>query len=592
MDEMKKTLSFAGVALVLAAWAGYSRLPASDPAIDTGEGRKFFPEFSDPDAAGALEVVVYDTGAERVSRFKVVRDNEFWKIPTHFNYPADARDRLAKTAGAVIDLEQTQFVTDRTQDYADLGVLNPEEEISSGEALGKDGQDGRGKLIRISKTDGGEPLAQYVIGKPVPDREGYRYVRRADKRQVYAAKADVDISTRFADWIETNLLKVDTSKVSRITFNHNRFDQNRGIVVENGRAAVQLDKALVTDELFSVVRGDNGTWSLEDGELGEGKEFDAGKVSSLLGALGDVKIQGVRTKPSGLIRYLNNPSDNQDYFRAITSLGEDFRKTLADIQPLTQGRSLSEAGEGPPPSEPTGFYLCDRLTTQDGRRALVPFGLLTSFASVRVGLNDGTVYNLYFGEPIFAEGSELEAGTPEPGSEAKTKGEGEGEDSESKTRAESRFLFVTVEFDESLVPPPTPEPDVTPSRVDVVFEDPFQTPELAAHPLAEQRKTAEEAAERRAEAARKAREERIETARKAVDQLAKRFAPWYYVTPGDAVKSIALRQADLARDKPAAAEGGSGSGAGAGVTPGAGLDLSDFGLGGSGDLDSLPEPNP
>ena len=31
------------------------------------------------------------------------KDNK-WVIPSHYNYPADARDRLSKTAAAVMDL--------------------------------------------------------------------------------------------------------------------------------------------------------------------------------------------------------------------------------------------------------------------------------------------------------------------------------------------------------------------------------------------------------------------------------------------------------------------------------------------------------
>ena len=42
-----------------------------------------------------------------------------------------------------------------------------------------------------------------------------------------------DLSTRFADWIETNLLKVDTSKVRKVVFDNYKMQE----IADAGRRA-------------------------------------------------------------------------------------------------------------------------------------------------------------------------------------------------------------------------------------------------------------------------------------------------------------------------------------------------------------------
>ena len=61
MSEIKKTLIFGAVAVVLAlaAWASSPRSVTPDAFLDQGE--QFFPEFTDPNAAASLEVVDFDT---------------------------------------------------------------------------------------------------------------------------------------------------------------------------------------------------------------------------------------------------------------------------------------------------------------------------------------------------------------------------------------------------------------------------------------------------------------------------------------------------------------------------------------------------
>ena len=96
--ESKKTATFAGVAaaLVLLVWITAPRAHEAEGFKHQGE--EFYPAFKDPLKAAALEVIDYDELTGVPKPFKVQVVNGMWSIPSHHNYPADGKDRLAKTA--------------------------------------------------------------------------------------------------------------------------------------------------------------------------------------------------------------------------------------------------------------------------------------------------------------------------------------------------------------------------------------------------------------------------------------------------------------------------------------------------------------
>ncbi len=82
---------------------------------------------------------------------------------------------------------------------------------------------GRGK--RVTLRDASEKvLADFIIGNEIKGNErkegsgGQRYVRVPGQKRIYGVNVKADLSTRFADWIETNLLKVEASKIRRDRF--------------------------------------------------------------------------------------------------------------------------------------------------------------------------------------------------------------------------------------------------------------------------------------------------------------------------------------------------------------------------------------
>lgn len=471
MNELNKTIAFVVVAAALAGSALWASIPrsASVEAFDD-QGQVFFPDFKDPADCTTLEVVEVDAATASPRLFKVTFKDNAWLIPSHDDYPADAADRLAQTAARVIGLKKDTIRSSRTEEHRSLGVLDPLENKSGS-------VDGVGKRITLrDKSD--RVLAEYIIGKEVPGRAGQKFVRRPGQARTYGVSLQAEPSTRFADWIEPNLLKLQASQVRAATFVNDKADLAQGRIVKGENLTIDRKDA-------------SAPWTLPG--LPADQEVDPAKTSAMLTALSDLKIVGVRRKPQGLADVLK---------------GEGGRALDATARLSLQNR---------------GFYLLNgRLYSDEG--------------ALLISCDDGVSYVLQFGKVTFAQGEALSAGTGED--DPKAKGEdAKKEETKGDGTVESRYLFVQAQFDPDAIPKPKAVADVAAGSLP---ESVFQ----------------KDASEIKAEADRAAREKsdyeaKVEAGRKRSAELAARFAPWYYVVPGDAYRSLVLDRKALVHAKPA-----------------------------------------
>jgi hypothetical protein len=345
MSEKKKTLSYAAVAILLAAaaLATAPRKLTPDAFFDRGEA--FFPEFQDPNAATTLEVVEFDEATASASPFKVTNQKGKWTIPSHHNYPADGKERLAKTAAGVIGIHKDDVRSDNVADHEACGVIDPlDEKVTT--------LKGRGKRVTI-KGEKDQVLADLIVGRPVPEREGFRFVRLPGQKRVYAVRMDIDISTKFEDWIERDLLLVERDKIGELVLEDYSIDERTFFV--DLRDRVVLTKR-------------EGKWQLE--RIAAGQEVDESKVNALLTAVDELNIVGVRPKPAGLSRSL--------------------RRVEGGLM-ITQSELLS--------LQSRGYYFA-----RDGR-------LLSNEGELRVRTSEGITYTLRFGEIVYGRGEAVTAGT-------------------------------------------------------------------------------------------------------------------------------------------------------------------------------------
>ncbi len=342
MNDTRKTIYYAAAALVLVVLAWLSLPRQYTPEAFHDQGQKFFPAFTDPNAATSMEVIDWDETSGRAKPFKVQFKNGRWTIPSHHDYPADGRDRLAKTAAGVIDLTKDDFRTDNIAEFADCGVIDPSDDKATSAV-------GRGQRITIRGASD-EVLADFIIGKFVAGKADYRYVRVPGQNRVYAVKAKLEISAKFEDWIDRDLLQVSKDQVAKIMRRDYSINERTGSVE-------QRDNLTLTQK--------DGKWSMNGGTV------DSAAVQALLSAIDSVTIEGVRKKPEGL--------------SATLRAEQGGSITQADLMSL----------------QSKGFYL-----SRDGQ-------LLSNEGELQVQAKDGITYVLRFGEVLHGSGLLITSGEGE-----------------------------------------------------------------------------------------------------------------------------------------------------------------------------------
>ena len=230
-------------------------------------------------------------------------------------------------------------------DHESFGVIDPlDQSVST--------LRGRGRRVTF-KGASEQVLADLIIGNRVEGRPGYNFVRVPDQNRVYAARTDINISTRFNDWIETNLLGVERDDVKRTVLNEYQIDERTGAVRRRGEFIVDW----VADY----------EWTAND--VPEGMEVDYVQMNLLVGGIMGLEIVGVRPKPEGLSGNLRQAFQE----RTITN---------ADLQTM-QSR---------------GFY-----PTQAG-------DMLSNEGELLVRTDEAVLYTLRFGEIVYGSGNAVAIG--------------------------------------------------------------------------------------------------------------------------------------------------------------------------------------
>lgn len=358
MNELNKTATFIGIALVLGvvAFASAPRRAAPDLFFDVGE--PFFAGFTDPEAAATLEVMEFDEETAAATPFQVTNQGGLWTIPSHHGYQADGAERLAGIAADVISLVKEDFRSDNVADHEALGVIDPSDLTTSSLV-------GRGTRITMRDANT-EILADLIVGNRVPNRPGLRFVRIPEQKRVYTARFEANVSTRFEDWIERNLLEVERDQVDHLVLNDYTVDE-------------RTRRATAPDE-FVLDKVDDTTWN--GSGVPADQEVDYVEVNRLVGAVIGLRIAGVRPKPDGVTGNL----------RDAAMAG---RISQADVIDLVN----------------KGFY-----PTAEG-------GLLSNEGELLVRTTEGVLYTLRFGEIVYGRGDAILLGNDESDDEETGPGE-------------------------------------------------------------------------------------------------------------------------------------------------------------------------
>ena len=455
MNEIQKTAAFILTAFVLAAGSLFHHLNSRPRAGIENElvGKPFFEAFDSSTQAAALEVFAVDPETLARQSFRVRNEKGVWIIPSHHNYPAEATNRLAETATSVMGIVRESLAGSRA-DFARLGVLDPtaidEAEIDDPESVGQ----------RITLRDSaGEVLVDFIIGKPAgeiseadldpaiisgSDTLKYYYIRHRDEQQVYKARLDIDLSTRFSDWIDPDLLRLDTQKVVRIDVDNYQLTEERQGLFGQVKALFkeQGDRIILNRDSFTT------PWTM-DGLDKLREELNSTRIVSTLEILSDLIITGVRPKFKYNDQLLLTP-DLQ--LNRIPELEQNIPEAQAAVD-----RFQEELDN-------LGFSLAG---TQD------QLEIASANGQIQIGTNEGVLYTLQIGKVVEGEANEIEIGGAKSVEDIDTEEEMERIASYQEEER-NRYVMIRVSFDETLLGPAPQKPA---APVEPTQPDGYQPPE-------------------------------------------------------------------------------------------------------------------
>ena len=530
-------------------------------------GTEFYPEFSSTEAARSLEVSAVDAESGSLKRFIVTSNGDLWRIPTHYDYPAEAAARIAETSASVMGLERQALVGRSESEFEKFGVVDPlSEDIEDPETVG----------TRITlKDSNSEILVDYIIGdeievEPANARRSQDfneqtprndfYIRRAEDSQTYRVSLDVDLSTRFSDWIDPDLLRISQNDVTFISIDNYKIE-------ERGAGAFGRIKQLFKNDgdKISMRRSSPAAkWSIGDIHP-TNEEVNLERINEILGVLDQMKIVGVRPK----FKFNGKQLLSADLELAeIPELDSDAEKKSYAIQALQS--DLAEKG----------FNFGG---TQE------KLELLSENGELEFGTTGGLRFRLHVGAVVSGDDQAIEIGTTAGDGESTNESDLESDESaeDKKSGDESnRFLFVRVSFDEELlddkpVEPTMPEEPSKPegyvafvapqtpgeSAGDDAQSDESETstgdddekaepvddrdPKFIAYDKAmkeyETAKSEHEMDLTRFKQDTEAFEEKVEEGKALVKELNERFGDWFYVISAENLKTIQSKREDLVK---------------------------------------------
>lgn len=417
-------------------------------------GKEFYSDFESSSQIAAMTMEALDTNGE-LQKFSLEKTGSLWTIPTHSSYPAEAGQRLSNTATALLGLERLRLASSEKGAQARLGVLDPTSEEA------KESPDEAGKLIRFSDVND-ETIFELIVGKRLvneenmsvydfaPDQsdENLYYVRVPAEKDTYVAQLDLDISTKFSDWINQDLLEASSDQFRALELDNYRLESrqvmtNRGIMVQ--RQLVPEDQLLLTRESAS------DPWTMAD--LTEQEEVNPEKVSQVIEAIESLELLDVRP---------------QYRYEGQSLLGDDLSVQLPDA--LKDDQAAANAAVNAMQDEliEAGFAIA-----QDPQGEL---RMVAENGELEVTTNEGLIYTMLYGAETKGSGANIEIGSSE-NSKEEEQADGSTEDADADTATgqaddeTGRLVLIRVRFDESRVEGKPQEP-IEPEKMELPPEEP------------------------------------------------------------------------------------------------------------------------
>lgn len=571
--ESLRTSGFLGLAIAMLVTAGMTYWMNQPPKIDGFElvGQEFYDNFTKSSQATSLKVVAMTSDA-KLQEFSVKRVDGLWTIPSHYNYPAEAIERLASTSASVIGLERETLVGRLASEHDKFGVIDPTGELATDpETTGQ-------RLTLLDEED--NVLADLIIGKlagEIPmDRSAetieadmptsYFYVRRADEAQTFKVPLRIDLSTKFSDWIDTDLLRLDPNELTKIKLDNYEIQERAGDILGQTKQIAKFEGEQIS--LFRDAENPGSNWNME-GLNTETETINLQQIMQIATTLKDLRIVGVRPKTTFRGKQVLTADLQINTDPAIRENPAGFQEAITQLTLEMGDKGFNLQAKRSPHGRSELFFLCKK-------------------GELELGTSQGINYTLMLGNTVEGNEKAIEVGGTQDNENPSTSSHTDNStdpSSDKKGDSKDRYLVVRVNFDESLlgakpVKPTEPTPPVAPDgfeppKSDAASEisDPQEQGNDAPKPGEDESGQDDEsdATKRRAEflAHDKALEAyelakvefelelaqfnkqmeawnlKVEAGKKLANELHERFGKWYYVVSADNLDTVQAKKVDL-----------------------------------------------
>ncbi|MDD3468596.1 MAG: DUF4340 domain-containing protein, partial [Thermoguttaceae bacterium] len=512
-SEVRKTFFFVGVAFfaALLAWLVQPRDDSLAQPIDM-VGQLIVSERGDSasllDATG-MEIVRWDEVDQKPFRFVVQEDSEGkWVIPSHSDYPADAKEQFGKASSALTGVKILSVASDSPSEHKAFGLLDP---LSGAVQGGKATAEQIGTRITF-RNKSGQPIVDLIVGHEDKEQEGTRYVRYADKDTIYQIELDLSqFSTSFSDWIEKDLLQADGMLGLRNVAIEDYVIEgdrkvNRGVILLD-----YDDRADPRWQLKDAVRYEGG--KPQPVSLAADEQLSVSVLDNLRAALGELSIVDVRRK-------------------------SDSVRKLINAEPVSE----SEQTQMQLDMASCGYFIADLPD--------VGLSLVANEGLIQASLSDGVDYVLQFGALTKAAGENLDAMKK---SDAADPASNEAPASEEKKVGQNRFLFVRVGFNQETIKKPELKP--LPTAPEAPAADADEAAKTAYNAALTAFQSEKEKIESENAANQQEYDDAIAAGQEKAKRLQARFADWYYVVSDAEFQKIHLTWNQVVEKKSANPEG-------------------------------------
>ena len=480
MNETTKTAAFVGsaVAMLLAAvFTSYANQPKPSDDFET-IGQPFYADFEGTSQAKSLVVTSVDPDTIKKQKFEIKQVDGLWQIPSHDGYPAEAAERLARTSASLVGLTRDSLVGRRTSDYEKFGVVDPRnDDIVDIESVGQSvtlRDANEDVLVDLIIGDQADEDQDEMMIEPASD-ETFYYVRRADETNVYRIPLNIELSTKFSDWIEPDLLQMEASDVVQLEMNNYQIEER-----SSGMFGQVKQLMKVKGDEISLSRDS----STDDWELGDLKpdaeKLDQAAVNAVVGVLDDMAIVDVEKKPTLDGKILLDANLNYSVTPAQAKLMSI--RSQSELDALSQDQKMEfqalQMGimELQRDLESKGFSF-----GQTGQQ----LELVSAGGEMRAGTSSGLRYTLHVGKAPTNTTDEIDVAGASDGETKQTEDKGDAgkeeigkdgaegdkkKDASEKTNAKepssenesdddsNRYVLIRVAFDDSLLSDPGETP--------------------------------------------------------------------------------------------------------------------------------------